>query len=212
MMPSGGIDFEALKECEKDMEGLMHGDMRTRQRVDAQAEEEIKAAHEAELTPSERREKEAKQEAHAAKIRMQRAETETKEAEAAKARRLQARTQTAGVMGVGRVPVDVGDMNDAFEYELEFGEVTLYVPLPEGVKAKQLAVDVAVTSLSIGLKGKPPYLRGTFGGKVKHDEDVVWTIEQGFLKLELSKADVRESWAYALKVPDNWQCSWHRDL
>ena len=47
MMPSGGIDFEALKECEKDMEGLMRGDMRTRQRVDAQAEEEIKAAHEA---------------------------------------------------------------------------------------------------------------------------------------------------------------------
>ena len=53
-------------------------------------------------------------------------------------------------------------------------------------------------------------------GRVRHD-DLVWTIEKGFVKIELTKADVSTStnssstWHRAIELPDGWECDWQRD-
>ena len=71
-----------------------------------------------------------------------------------------------------------------------------------------LLVECSVTTLAIGLKGKPPYLKGTLKGRVLQD-DVVWTLEGGELKLELTKADpMNDKWDGCLALPDGWQCKW----
>lgn len=66
----------------------------------------------------------------------------------------------------------------------------------------------------VGLKGKPPYLKGTLAAPVRSD-DIVWTVEGGVLKIELTKgcsdaeAIAGESWTTAaLAVPEGWTCAW----
>ena len=40
-------------------------------------------------------------------------------------------------------------------------------------------------------------------------DEVVWTVEGGQLKLELTKADpMNDKWDGCLSVPDGWQCNW----
>lgn len=207
----GEIDLNALNEATSDMMGMLSGDRKVERKVQAQVDAEAEAAREAAMTDEERAARAEVQRLHAEKVRRQRAETEAAEAAAEAERKAQAAAFVPGTMGIGRVPVDVGRVSGAFEYELEFGEVFVYVPLPEGVGAKQLRVEVGARSLSVGLKGKPPYLKGTLRGPV-HPDDVVWTIEGRTLKVELTKATkeikANEEWHGCLELPDGWACDW----
>lgn len=45
-----------------------------------------------------------------------------------------------------------------YEWDQTLTEVNLYVPVPAGVRAKDLAIDIQSTHLKIGIKGNPPYL------------------------------------------------------
>ena len=45
-----------------------------------------------------------------------------------------------------------------YEWDQTLTEVNIYVPVPAGVRAKDLAVDIQSTHLKIGIKGNPPYL------------------------------------------------------
>ena len=64
-----------------------------------------------------------------------------------------------------------------------------------------------VLELAVGLKGKAPYLRARLGGPV-HDDETVWTVEDGALKLELSKASTGDHWRSVLQLPEGWECVW----
>ena len=171
------------------------------------------------MSAEEREQRAQRQAAHAEKIRLQREAAEEVRRREEASRKAQARQHAGhqgrfgGIMGVGRVPVDVGGVEGAYEFELEHAEVTIYVPLPAGVSAKQLAVDVGTRSLSVGLKGKPPYLKGALCGVVC-DDDAIWTVENGFVKLELTKAATsaadNAAWHGALTLPSGWACEWHQ--
>lgn len=45
-----------------------------------------------------------------------------------------------------------------YEWDQTLTEVNIYVPVPAGVRAKDLAIDIQSTHLKIGIKGNPPYL------------------------------------------------------
>ena len=210
------IDMAALNDATADLMKLANGDRSVGRTAMLKLESEGEAMLEKNMTPSERAARAAKQDAHAAKLRAQRSELEAKEAAKEAERRKAAANHIAGTMGIGRVAVDVGDVRSAYEYEIYFDTLELYVPLPASVtKANQLSVDVSPRQLSVGLKGeKQPFLKGTFKGTV-HPDDTVWTLEKAHarpgsleLKLELSKTTPGQHWPGALDLPAGWCCRW----
>ena len=210
------IDMAALNAATADLMKLANGDRSVGRIAMLKLESEGEAMLEKNMTPSERAARAAKQDAHAAKLRAQRSELEAKEAAMEAERRKAAANHIAGTMGIGRVAVDVGDVRSAYEYEIHFDTLELYVPLPASVtKANQLSVDVSPRQLSIGLKGeRQPFLKGTFKGTV-HSDDTVWTLEKAHarpgsleLKLEISKTTPGQHWPGALELPDGWCCRW----
>lgn len=208
------VDFEALAAAQADMLQMLKqtappSAVAEQRKLSSQLKVQEAKLTEANLSAEELAARERKQAEHAERLRQQREEKQRKEAEAEASRRLQNKNMAPGTMGIGRVAVDVGTIEAAFEYELGFGDVTLYVPLPEGVKAKQLAVDVRPRTVAVGLKGRPPYLQGKFYGTVC-DDDAVWTLEGSMLKLELTKAaaSTKDHWPGAVQLPEGWACQW----
>ena len=214
-MPDGPpIDMEKMNDATADLMKLLGGDKRVGRTAVQKLDAEAEAIRERNRTPSERAEKAAQQEAHASKIRSQRAESERKEVAAEAERRLRVQQHASGTMGIGRVPVNVGDVKAAYEYEIHFDTVELILPLPAHVtRARQLVVDVGVRCVSVGLKGHKPYLQGQFKGRVRKD-DTVWMVESpsqsslGELKIELVKAVPGEHWPGVLDLPRAWRCQW----
>lgn len=45
-----------------------------------------------------------------------------------------------------------------YEWDQTLTEVNLYIQVPEGVRAKHLAVNITAQHLSVGIKGNPPYI------------------------------------------------------
>ena len=45
-----------------------------------------------------------------------------------------------------------------YEWDQAFSEVNIYVPVPPGVKGRQLYVDIAVGHLRFGITPNPPFL------------------------------------------------------
>ncbi|KAL3146301.1 hypothetical protein ABBQ32_003000 [Trebouxia sp. C0010 RCD-2024] len=84
-----------------------------------------------------------------------------------------------------------------YEWDQTLTEVNIYVPVPAGARAKDLAINIQSTHLTIGIKGNPPYLDIDFAGKVKASESY-WTLEEGSANLQLSKAEKGEPWIAAL--------------
>lgn len=46
-----------------------------------------------------------------------------------------------------------------YEWDQTLTEVNVYIQVPTGVTAKQLSVEIAPTSLKVGLKSNPPYVQ-----------------------------------------------------
>lgn len=45
-----------------------------------------------------------------------------------------------------------------YEWDQTLTEVNLYIQVPEGVRAKNLAIDIKAGHLTVGIKGNPPYI------------------------------------------------------
>lgn len=45
-----------------------------------------------------------------------------------------------------------------YEWDQTLTEVNIYITVPSGVRAKDLAVNIQSQHLSVGIKGNPPYL------------------------------------------------------
>ena len=46
-----------------------------------------------------------------------------------------------------------------YEWEQSLTEVIIFIDIPEGVKAKQLYVDLSTKTISLGISPNPPYLQ-----------------------------------------------------
>ena len=215
----GGIDSAGLESATSDLLSMFNKYPAGRKaEAEGQKFQRDEAKRQIKMAQSpEQRQREA--ETHKIKIRQQRRESEAREREQAEVRKQQARKQAAmhaGAIGLGRVPVDVGAVVSAFEYEMRPDELLLFVPLPEGTNSKQLQVRVASKSskrdMYIGLKGESPYLAGALWGPV-HPEETVWYVQDGELVIEMqyatSKSHTPEDiWQGFLEVEAGCECMW----
>ncbi|PNH11186.1 NudC domain-containing protein 2 [Tetrabaena socialis] len=92
-----------------------------------------------------------------------------------------------------------------YEWDQTFSEVNIYVPVPPGVRGKQLFVDITTSHLRFGIKPNPPYLDVRRGGVVVNDlaggvkpSECYWTLEDGVLHVALTKLEEGEPWHSAL--------------
>ena len=110
-------------------------------------------------------------------------------------------------MGTGPVPVDVGDIEEAFLYEKFVHSFEVHLRPPEGTCARDIRVDVTTSTIKVGLKGRRPYLEATLNGSV-HADETIWTYVDGLLKVELQKANRHNDWYGGLTLDDGWRCAW----
>lgn len=80
-----------------------------------------------------------------------------------------------------------------YEWEQTLEDIILYIKPPKNIKAKHLDIKITSTSLSIGLKGNPPFLNEKFLGKIKSD-DSLWTLDDGEIEINLSKNEIGKVW------------------
>ncbi|KAJ1454111.1 HSP20-like chaperone [Pelagophyceae sp. CCMP2097] len=59
----------------------------------------------------------------------------------------------------------------------ELADLQLYIPVPAGLSAKSLVVDIGKGKITVGVKGAPPILDGPMHKKVIVD-DCFWTLEE----------------------------------
>ena len=45
-----------------------------------------------------------------------------------------------------------------YEWDQTLTEVNIYIPVPSGVRGKDLTIDIQSSHLKVGIKGNPPYL------------------------------------------------------
>ncbi|MEW5300315.1 MAG: hypothetical protein WDW36_003253 [Sanguina aurantia] len=77
-------------------------------------------------------------------------------------------------------------------------ELTINVPVPKGTKAKQLAVSISKSKISVGVKGEAPILEGELSENIKPD-DTMWNMLDSCVEITLTKADGMHWWGSVLK-------------
>ena len=84
-------------------------------------------------------------------------------------------------------------------WDQTFDEVNVYIPLPSGARARDLAVTLTSKSFTVGIKNTPPYLSHDFTHAIKGD-DSFWTVEDGELHATLTKVTRGKAWAAPFDV------------
>jgi len=105
-----------------------------------------------------------------------------------------------------QIPIGNGGSTSRYVWTQTLEEVTVYIPLPEGLRAKDLDVKIAANSLSIGQKGDLPSgsaliapIEGTLFAKIRQAEST-WTLEstthhsQKVTTLQLILEKVQKTW------------------
>ena len=95
---------------------------------------------------------------------------------------------------VGRRAHLLPDGRVAYEWEQTLEDVTVYVAVPPGTRARDLDVAIGKSTLRVGIAGNPPYLEHALAETVRPDESV-WTLEDGELRCELAKVIRGKSWS-----------------
>ncbi|KAF3081424.1 hypothetical protein TWF569_001732 [Orbilia oligospora] len=76
-------------------------------------------------------------------------------------------------------------------------EVDITVALPAGTRGRDLIVDIKLTGLKVGLKGKEPLFEGTLYKPI-HLDDSTWSISDSTLEIHLDKSNKKEWWPHVL--------------
>eukprot|EP01100_Stratorugosa_tubuloviscum_P008679 TRINITY_DN3610_c0_g5_i3.p1 TRINITY_DN3610_c0_g5~~TRINITY_DN3610_c0_g5_i3.p1 ORF type:complete len:158 (-),score=65.86 TRINITY_DN3610_c0_g5_i3:42-515(-) len=77
-------------------------------------------------------------------------------------------------------------------------EVTITIPLPNGIRGRDLVVNFRADSFSAGIKNQKALLEGEFFKTIKPG-DCFWQIDNGKLVLEIVKLNQMEWWSSAIK-------------
>jgi len=73
-------------------------------------------------------------------------------------------------------PPGNGGKTDKYTWTQTLEELHVYIPIPSGVRAKDLKIDLETTKCYVGLKGQPAIIDGEWPERIKA-EDSIWTIE-----------------------------------
>mmetsp|Transcript_7152 Transcript_7152/g.15778 ORF Transcript_7152/g.15778 Transcript_7152/m.15778 type:complete len:158 (+) Transcript_7152:169-642(+) len=80
-----------------------------------------------------------------------------------------------------------------YEWEQSLEDITIYIVPPPGVTAKMIDCKITAKTMTLGLKGNPPFLNETFEQPV-NSGDSYWTIEDGALTISLTKGSKGRTW------------------
>jgi hypothetical protein len=99
-----------------------------------------------------------------------------------------------------QIPIGNGGVCDRYFWTQNLQEVTVYIDVPEGTRAKNIAWQISSTSIGVGLAdgGNTTWLlKGSLGGRVKTDS--MWTLEENkTIVITLDKI-VETWWASVVK-------------
>uniref|UniRef100_A0A7R9U371 CS domain-containing protein n=2 Tax=Pinguiococcus pyrenoidosus TaxID=172671 RepID=A0A7R9U371_9STRA len=96
-----------------------------------------------------------------------------------------------------QIPVNNGGATDKYVWSQTLGEATMHVPLPEGMRARDIRVEILPSGLTVRKKADDDViLAGQWPRRIQGDESV-WTVDNGILTISLDKAD-RAWWSSAL--------------
>ncbi|KAF3910772.1 hypothetical protein ABW20_dc0101079 [Dactylellina cionopaga] len=85
-----------------------------------------------------------------------------------------------------------------YKWKQTLEEVNVSVQVPEGIRAKDLVVEIKLTSLKVGLKGSDPIMQGTLFNRI-HLDDATWTLEdRKSVEVHLDKVNQKEWWPHVL--------------
>jgi hypothetical protein len=98
----------------------------------------------------------------------------------------------------GEVPIGNGGKTDKYTWTQTLQELTVNVPIPDGIKGKHLNIEFKPQSILAQIRGGETYLKGALHKRVKVD-DCTWTIEEDddlgrCVVLEMSKENRMEWW------------------
>lgn len=92
-----------------------------------------------------------------------------------------------------------GGSGEGYSWTQTLKEVNITVPVPRGVKGRDIACKVTTTTLSVGLKRKPPIIKGKLP-KLCRPGDLIWTLDDDtesdgrIVTIELPKKNGMEWW------------------
>lgn len=90
-------------------------------------------------------------------------------------------------------PVNNGGKTDKYVWSQTLAELTVNIPLPAGIKAKMLDVDIQNKKLKVAIKGQEPIVLGELNKRIVVD-DSFWTVEDNELVISFSKENKMEWW------------------
>jgi len=86
-----------------------------------------------------------------------------------------------------------------YEWEQSLEDLIIYIKLPEGVKSKQLKINIDNNSVSVGLKNvEKPYLKEELVAGINKSEST-WTVSDGVIEINLTKHTIGETWPCVFK-------------
>jgi hypothetical protein len=101
--------------------------------------------------------------------------------------------------GTGLIPNSGnGSQTDTYTWTQVLSELESHIKVPNGVKAKDLDIQIKTSKLKLGLKGKKAIVEGEWYKPIKPD-DSYWTFEDGTVVLHLVKQNQMEWWSCLLK-------------
>jgi len=95
-------------------------------------------------------------------------------------------------------PLGNGGSTDSYVWIQQLADLTVNIPMPEGIKTKMLDIKITNTKLKVGVKGEVPIVDGEFYNRVIVD-DSFWTLEDGEVVLSLQKDNKMEWWKSVIK-------------
>eukprot|EP00931_Biecheleriopsis_adriatica_P101389 TRINITY_DN76539_c0_g1_i1.p1 TRINITY_DN76539_c0_g1~~TRINITY_DN76539_c0_g1_i1.p1 ORF type:complete len:360 (+),score=111.06 TRINITY_DN76539_c0_g1_i1:88-1080(+) len=96
-------------------------------------------------------------------------------------------------------PPGNGGSTDKYNWTQTLGTLEVFVPVPPGVKAKQIVCDIRGESLKLGVKGEPLILDGKLHAKVKPD-DCMWTlVDNKLVQITIEKFDNMKWWSCVME-------------
>ncbi|CAM9937541.1 unnamed protein product, partial [Laminaria digitata] len=96
-------------------------------------------------------------------------------------------------------PIGNGGRTEKYEWTQTLQELSVVVPIPEGLKSRDIVCDITKSRLRVGVRGQPLLVDGEMYNKVKVD-DSFWTLEDGKeVNIALQKENQMEWWKCVVK-------------
>eukprot|EP00928_Gymnodinium_smaydae_P063821 TRINITY_DN47300_c0_g1_i1.p1 TRINITY_DN47300_c0_g1~~TRINITY_DN47300_c0_g1_i1.p1 ORF type:complete len:354 (+),score=134.06 TRINITY_DN47300_c0_g1_i1:77-1063(+) len=96
-------------------------------------------------------------------------------------------------------PLGNGGSTDKYTWTQTLSALEVFIPVPPGVKAKQIVCDIGTETLKLGIKGEPLILNGKLHAKVKPD-DCMWTlVDNKIVQITFEKFDNMKWWTCVME-------------